>query len=217
MRLAATRSSISAARSGDDCARTGYAPAISSAATSATHPNACGAAQRRVRSISSSLHHLLHMLDLGRLRKTVPDQLAPFLEIGGAAEIDRVVLDRLPFDEQAITLRTLDRALQLHALAALGAAKERRGRLHAGLEFGFHAGLDVDLRDLEDHIGFPSSNVGWAKAAPNRRLVHGARSAVPTRSDSLYPPARWHPKSGLPDFGSIHWPKSRSEERRVGK
>ncbi len=60
------------------------------------------------------------------------DELAPFLKVGRAAKIDGVVLDRLPFDEQPVTRRLLDRALQFHAAAALGALEDRRGAFHAG-------------------------------------------------------------------------------------
>jgi hypothetical protein len=45
------------------------------------------------------------------------------------------------------------RALQRHALAALGALKQRYGAFYAGLEVVFHAGLDVDLGDFGDHGG----------------------------------------------------------------
>ena len=42
--------------------------------------------------------------------KQCGDELAPFLEVGRAAKIDGVVLDRLPSDEQAIARGLLDRA-----------------------------------------------------------------------------------------------------------
>ena len=90
-------------------------------------------------------------------------QLAPFLEVGRTAEIDGVVLDSFPGDEQAIAAWVFDRALQFHAAAALGALENRRGVFHAGLELGFHAGLDFDLRDFGDHCGplavLPASRV----------------------------------------------------------
>src|SRR5580692_4143613 len=101
---------------------------------------------------SKCLHHLIDVLHFGRRRKTVGDVLAPFLEIGRAAKINSVVLDRLPFDEQPVAARFLDRALQFQALAALGTLEYRRGVFHAGFEFGFHAGLDVDLGDFGDHV-----------------------------------------------------------------
>src|SRR5947209_8541617 len=83
---------------------------------------------------SERLHHLTRMFHLRRLRQAMADELAPFLEIAGAAEIDRVVLQRLPSYEQAVAARVFDRAVKLHAAAALGAAKDRRRGLHAGLE-----------------------------------------------------------------------------------
>src|SRR5262245_31596197 len=82
------------------------------------------------------------------------DQRAPLLEVGRTAEVDRVILERFPFDEQAIAAGLLDAALQLHALAAFGAAKDRRRLLHAALELILHAGNDVALRNLENH-GLP--------------------------------------------------------------
>src|ERR1051326_354221 len=109
---------------------------------------------------SKSLPHLIDVLDFGRRREAVADQLAPFLKVRRAAEIDGVVLDRLPGDEQPIAGRLLDRALQRHAVAALGAAENRRSVFHAGLEFGLHAGLDVDLGDFGDHGSAPA---GWCR------------------------------------------------------
>src|SRR5688572_26212389 len=78
-------------------------------------------------------------------------ELAPFLEIGRAAEIDGVVLHRLPADNQSEAAGLLDRAQQRQRPAALGALEQRRGLLHAGLEFRFQAGLYVDLRDFQNH------------------------------------------------------------------
>src|SRR5262245_21850864 len=56
---------------------------------------------------SEAFYHLPHMFHLRRLGEAMADELAPFLEIGGAAEVHRVVLHRLPFDEQAVTVRLL--------------------------------------------------------------------------------------------------------------
>jgi hypothetical protein len=46
-------------------------------------------------------------------------QLAPFLEIFRRSKIHRVVLDRLPCDDEQIAVRVLDRAFEPHAVAAL--------------------------------------------------------------------------------------------------
>src|SRR5262245_64554823 len=94
------------------------------------------------------------MVHLRRLREAMADELAPLLEVGRTAEVDRVILERFPFDEQAIAARLLDAALQLHALAAFGAAKDRRRLLHASLKLILHAGNGVDLRNLDNH-GLP--------------------------------------------------------------
>ena len=56
-----------------------------------------------------SPHDLGDVLDIRRRREAVADQLAPFLEIGRAAEIDGVVLQRLPLQEQSVA-RRLSRA-----------------------------------------------------------------------------------------------------------
>src|SRR5437667_4026685 len=98
-----------------------------------------------------TLHRLLGVLDLGRRREAMADELAPGLEILRAAEIDGVVLQRRPLDEEAIAAGLLDRALQLHPGAALGALEERRGLADRGLELGLEPRLDVDLSDLEYH------------------------------------------------------------------
>src|SRR5215471_3397269 len=100
---------------------------------------------------SKSLHHLVDVLHLRWRGETVANVLTPFGEIRGAAKIDRVVLHRLPFHEQPVARRLLDRALQRQACAALGALEHWRGLCDAGLELRFHAGLYVDLGDLENH------------------------------------------------------------------
>src|ERR1700722_13103105 len=92
------------------------------------------------------------MLDFGRRREAMRDQLAPFLEIGRTAKIDRVVLDGLPRNEQPVAGGLLDRAPQFHAFAALGALEDRRGVFHAGFEFRFYSRLDFDLSDFGDHV-----------------------------------------------------------------
>src|SRR5215813_2575208 len=161
MRLATTRSSISAARPGDDCARAATAGSSAATSTSAANQRA-----RRRAAMSESFDDLRHMLDLGRRGEAVAHQLAPFAEVGGAAEVDGVILDRLPLHEQAIAARLLGRALELHALAALGALKQRCRLAYSGFELVLHARLDVDLRDFEDH-GFPPCHSG-SRAKPGR-------------------------------------------------
>src|SRR5262252_5986645 len=123
MRLATTRSSISAARPGDDCARAATAGSSAATSTSAANQRA-----RRRAAMSESFDDLRHMLDLGRRGEAVAHQLAPFAEVGG------VILDRLPLHEQAIAARLLGRALELHALAALGALKQRCRLAYSGFE-----------------------------------------------------------------------------------
>ena len=91
------------------------------------------------------------MFDLGRRGKILPDQSAPFREILRAAKIDGVVLKGLPFDHEAITLRFLDRAMQLKSVKTPGAAEGCAGLGDRRLEILLGAGLDVDLRDFGDH------------------------------------------------------------------
>ncbi len=43
--------------------------------------------------------------------------------------------------------------MQVHGLAAFGALEDGGGLFHAGFKFGFHAGLHINLRNLEDHGG----------------------------------------------------------------
>src|SRR5260370_9682861 len=81
----------------------------------------------------------------------MPDELAPGLKILRAAEIDGVVLQRRPLDEEAVAAGPLDRALQLHPGAALGAPEERRSLADPTLELGLGPGLDVDLSVLRHH------------------------------------------------------------------
>src|SRR5260221_1182754 len=49
--------------------------------------------------------HLVDVLHLRRRGETVADQIAPFGEIRGAAEIHGTVLHRLPFDKQSVACR----------------------------------------------------------------------------------------------------------------
>src|SRR3954469_2749881 len=116
------------------------------------------------------------MLDLGGCRKILADEAAPFGEILGAAEIDGVVLERLPLHHQTIALRLLDRLVQLETVKTLGAAESCLGLGDGGLKVLLAARLDVDLRDLGNHV-FPPIFVRWAclpqpatkKKTPKRR------------------------------------------------
>ena len=118
------------------------------------------AAPSRSRRLTASAcrgQHRLGMFDLGRRRKILPDQAAPGGEIFRAAKIHGVVFQRLPLRHQPVTLRLLDRFVQLKALAALG-PQEQRTRLGDGrLKILLGAGLDVDLCDFGDHLGYAFS------------------------------------------------------------
>src|SRR5438067_9612385 len=100
---------------------------------------------------SEPRHRRVRMLHLGRAHEAMADQLAPSLEIVGAAEIDGVILDAAPFHEQTVALRFLDRSVQLHAGAAACALENRHGFFHARLEFRFEPRPDLDLRDFQYH------------------------------------------------------------------
>src|SRR5215472_19383927 len=91
------------------------------------------------------------MLDVRRRREAVRDQLAPFLEVRRAAKIHRMIVNGVPADEQAIARRLFDGTARLHAAAALGAAENRDGLLHALFKFLFRALLHINLRDFGDH------------------------------------------------------------------
>ena len=84
------------------------------------------------------------------------DQLAPFLKVRRATEIDGVVLDRFPGDEQPVARRLFHRAPQLHGAAALGALEDRRGLFTPVSNSAFHARLDFDLGDFGDHGALPA-------------------------------------------------------------
>jgi hypothetical protein len=113
-------------------------------------------ARARTGQATEALEGLADVFDLRHAVEGVRHELAPLLEISGAAEIDGVVLHGLPGQEQAIPRRLLDRALQRHRLAALGALEILRGLGDAGLEFRFEARLDVDLCDFEKHGAVPA-------------------------------------------------------------
>src|SRR5215469_16602924 len=91
------------------------------------------------------------MLNVRRRREAMRDQLAPFLEIRRAAKIHRMILNDVPADEQAIARRLFDGTAQLHAAAALGAAENRDGLLHALFKFLFRPRFHINLRDFGDH------------------------------------------------------------------
>ena len=114
--------------------------------------DAPAASRRPERTSAGRGQHRLGVLDLRGSRKILPDQAAPCGEIFRAAKIHGVVFQRLPLRHQPVTLRLLDRFVQLKALAALG-TQEQRTRLGNGrLKILLGARLDVDLCDFGDHL-----------------------------------------------------------------
>src|SRR5579871_540010 len=97
------------------------------------------------------LHRIDHMLHGRRLGEAMADELAPLLEVRRGAEVDGVVLQCLPLHEQPVAVRFLDRALELHAMAAFGALEDRSRLLDAVLERVLAARLYVDPGDFHDH------------------------------------------------------------------
>src|SRR5262249_19561450 len=114
---------------------------------------------------SKSPHHHADMLHLRRSREAMAHQLAPFSEIRRSTKINSVVLDRCPLDEQPVARGLLDRALQCQTSAALGASEHRGSLRHTRLELCFHAGLNFDLGDFENHDYSPLRS--WAGKVPS--------------------------------------------------
>src|SRR5690242_11077807 len=116
---------------------------------------------------SESLHHLARVLHLGRLGEAMADELAPLGEVGRAAEIHGVVLERLPLHEQTIATWALDRALQAHALAALA-------RRNSGIAFCTPASKSFSMPGLTSICAI-SRTMGLsticARHAPRRRGI----------------------------------------------
>src|SRR4051812_14066675 len=103
-----------------------------------------------------------------------------------------MVLERFPLHHQTIALRLLDRLVQLETMETLGAAESGLGLGDGGLKVLLAARLDVDLRDLGDHL-FPPIFVRWAclpqpgakKKAPKRRPARPKCAAIrPTAARS---------------------------------
>src|SRR4051794_12083461 len=91
------------------------------------------------------------MLYLGRGLEAVADELAPLLKVGRLAEINRVVLQRLPLHEQAVAARLLDPAPQLPTGASPRTLKKRGPPLHPRPQPPLQAGCDLELRNLQHH------------------------------------------------------------------
>src|ERR1700748_3100785 len=102
------------------------------------------------------------------------DKTAPVLELRRITKTDGVVLDRLPGHEQSIAARFFDRASQLHTVAALRALENWRSLFHRGFEFGFQAGLDLDLRNFGNHRPLRARNARQPiSRAPRKRRASG--------------------------------------------
>jgi 2-polyprenyl-6-methoxyphenol hydroxylase-like FAD-dependent oxidoreductase len=87
-----------------------------------------------------------------RLREERSDDLAPGREQRAAAEIDGVVLQRLPVDRQDVALGRLDALVHLGVDEALGLRDHRGDAAPDGrFEFGVLAGGYREIGELEDH------------------------------------------------------------------
>src|SRR5690242_14357261 len=132
-------------------------------------------------------NHRQGVLDLGRRRKILPDQAAPFGKILRTAEVDSVVLQRLPLHHQPVALWRLDRAMQLKAVKALGAA-ERGARFgDGGLEILLGARLDVDLSNFSDHERTSSLGNGallQTMQKPEKVRMTGNSNSPPASADT---------------------------------
>src|SRR3546814_14480754 len=105
---------------------------------------------------------------LGRGGEVGPDEAPPLLEVGGIAEMDHVVVDRLPGHDQLVPARRLDRPLAVDAVAAPGAPEQRAGRADALFGGILLARPHLDLghpRSEERRVGTESvstvSSGGW--------------------------------------------------------
>src|SRR5205814_8895420 len=99
----------------------------------------------------SARHHRVGVLASRRRREILADQTAPFRKILRAAEINGVILQRLPLHHQTVTLWLLDRAVQLKTVKTPGAAEGGLCLDNSGFKILLGAGLDVDLGDFGDH------------------------------------------------------------------
>src|SRR5215470_7581594 len=79
-------------------------------------------------------------------------QAFPVLILGRAPKSNRVRFERLPINEQNITIRNLDAALQLVRQITRHRRDYRRGLRECGFEFRFHSRPNVQYRDFQDHI-----------------------------------------------------------------
>ena len=94
------------------------------------------------------------MLHIRCACKKWSDDGAPLGEGGRLAEIDRVVLQRLPPDHQQVALGRLDPLVDLVAPKAHGLRDHAfDAMLDGGVEFGLAAGLDADVGEFKNHDG----------------------------------------------------------------
>src|SRR3546814_20604118 len=74
------------------------------------------------------LQHAPRMHHLRRGGEVGPDEAPPLLEVGGIAEMDPVVLDRLPGPDQLVPARPPHRPLEVAAVASPGPPEPPNGR-----------------------------------------------------------------------------------------
>src|SRR5450432_242170 len=92
------------------------------------------------------------MLDLRRHREERADESAPLGEERTLAEVDRVVLERVPANHQQVALGRLDALVHLVRAVAHGLRDDRReAALDRGLELGVLSRRDADVGDFENH------------------------------------------------------------------
>src|SRR3954453_4714868 len=86
-----------------------------------------------------------------RLGEVLADEAAPLREQLGLAEADRVVLQRVPFQDQQVRRRALDPARDADGPEALGSRDDLARLLHRGLEVGLASWGDGHEGPLDDH------------------------------------------------------------------
>jgi hypothetical protein len=86
-----------------------------------------------------------------RLVKKRPDKSTPFLKVIRLAEVHHVIFQRIPLNEQNITVRLFDGSMKLDALSASRPIEQRYSLCDAGLELRIFSWRDFDYCHFIHH------------------------------------------------------------------